>query len=59
MKLWAFFMKSEWYYGFELPEDFTFDEVQMYAPNEEVVQNEITPDEQSDMNPNTLPYKDG
>lgn len=46
-----FFMKSEQYHGFELPEFFTFDEVLKFvrktigdAPYEECIQEGITPD---------------
>lgn len=52
-----FFMKSELYHGFELPEYFTFDEVLKYvcemvgdAPYEDCIQENISPDELSDVN---------
>lgn len=61
-----FFMKSEQYHGFELPEYFTFDEVLKYvretignAPYEECVQGHVTPDELSDVNLDILLNKDG
>lgn len=61
-----FFMKSEQYHGFELPEYFTFDEVLKYvretigdAPYEECVQEGISPDELSDVNLDILLNKDG
>lgn len=45
-----FFMKSEQYHGFELPEYFTFDEVLKYvretigeAPYEDCLQEAVTP----------------
>lgn len=61
-----FFMKSEQYHGFELPEYFTFDEVLKYvretigdAPYEECIQDGISPDELSDVNLDILLNKDG
>lgn len=61
-----FFMKSEQYHGFELPEYFTFDEVLRYvretvgyAPYEECVQEGLLPDELSDVNLDILLNKDG
>lgn len=61
-----FFMKSEQYHGFELPEYFTFDQVLRYVcetigvtPNEECVQENISPDELSDVNLDILLNKDG
>ena len=61
-----FFMKSEQYHGFELPEYFTFDEVLKYvretigdAPYEECVQDGLLPDELSDVNLDILLNKDG
>lgn len=46
-----FFMKSEQYHGFELPEYFTFDEVLKYVrekcgttPHEERLQEDVSPD---------------
>ena len=61
-----FFMKSEQYHGFELPEYFTFDEVLKYvretigdAPYEECVQEELLPDELSNVNLDILLNKDG
>lgn len=61
-----FFMKSEQYHGFELPEYFTFDQVLKYvretigdAPYEECIQAGITPDELSDVNLDILLNKDG
>ena len=53
----SFFMKSEQYHGFELPEYFTFDGVLKYVretigdtPYEECIQDGISPDELSDVN---------
>lgn len=61
-----FFMKSEQYHGFELPEYFTFDEMLGYvrkmvgdAPFEECVQEGLLPDELSDVNLDILLNKDG
>lgn len=61
-----FFMKSEQYHGFELPEYFTFDKVLKYVsetigitPYEECVQTGITPEELSDVNLDILLNKDG
>lgn len=60
-----FFLKSKQYHGFELPEYFTFDEVLKYAREtignisyEECVQEEITPEELSDVNLDILLNKD-
>lgn len=65
-KAMNFFMKSEQYHGFELPEYFTFDEVLKYvretigdAPYEECIQDGISPDELSDVNLDILLNKDG
>lgn len=61
-----FFMKSEQYHGFELPEYFTFDEVLKYVrdkvgttPYEECLQEGITPESLSDVNLDILLNKDG
>ena len=61
-----FFMKSEQYHGFELPEYFTFDQVLRYVREtigvtsyEECVQGNISPDELSDVNLDILLNKDG
>lgn len=61
-----FFMKSEQYHGFELPEYFTFDEILKYvretigdAPYEKCVKDDISPNELSDVNLDILLNKDG
>ena len=61
-----FFMKSEQYHGFELPEYFTFDEVLKYVrekvrtiPYEECIQKGVSPDSLSDVNLDILLNKDG
>ena len=61
-----FFMKSEQYHGFELPEYFTFDQVLRYVREtigvtsyEECVQENISPEVLSDVNLNILLNKDG
>ncbi len=61
-----FFMKSEQYHGFELPEYFTFDQVLRYVREaivvtsyEECVQQNISPEELSDVNLDILLNKDG
>ena len=61
-----FFMKSEQYHGFELPEYFTFDQVLKYVretiginPYEECVQENSSPEELSDVNLDILLNKDG
>lgn len=61
-----FFMKSEQYHGFELPEYFTFDEVLKYVrekvgktPYEECLQKGISPESLSDVNLDILLNKDG
>lgn len=61
-----FFMKSEQYHGFELPEYFTFDGVLKYVretvgddPYEECVHEGISPDELTDVNLGILLNKDG
>lgn len=61
-----FFMKSEQYHGFELPEYFTFDEVLKYVresigdtPYEKCLQKDVTPDTLSDINLDILLNKDG
>ncbi|MBR6927364.1 MAG: RNA-directed DNA polymerase [Bacteroidaceae bacterium] len=61
-----FFMKSEQYHGFELPEYFTFDEVLKYVrekvgdtPYEECLQEGISPESLSDVNLDILLNKDG
>ncbi len=61
-----FFMKSEQYHGFELPEYFSFDEVLKYVcekvrtiPYEECLQKGVSPDSLSDVNLDILLNKDG
>ena len=61
-----FFMKSEHYHGFELPEYFTFDEVLKYVrekigatPYEECLQEGISFESLSDVNIDILLNKDG
>lgn len=61
-----FFMKSEQYHGFELPEYFTFDEVLKYVRDairdtsfSECIKVEITPEELTDVNLDILLNKDG
>ena len=61
-----FFMKSEQYHGFELPEYFTFDEILRYVrekvgstPYEECMQKGISPESLSDVNLEILLNKDG
>lgn len=61
-----FFMKSEQYHGFELPEYFTFDEVLKYVrekvgdtPYEECMQGSVSPESLSDVNLDILLNKDG
>ena len=61
-----FFMKSEQYHGFELPEYFTFNEVLKYVrekvgttPYEECLQKGVSPDSLSDVNLDILLNKDG
>ena len=61
-----FFMKSEQYHGFELPEYFVFDEVLKYVrekvgdvPYEECLQEGISPESLSDVNLDILLNKDG
>ena len=61
-----FFMKSEQYHGFELPEYFTFDQVLKnvrekigVTPYEECVQENISPEELSDVNLDIVLNKDG
>lgn len=61
-----FFMKSEQYHGFELPEYFTFDEVLKYVCErvgntlyEDCLQEGITPESLSDVNLDILLNKDG
>ncbi|WP_278989847.1 hypothetical protein [Segatella bryantii] len=61
-----FFMKSEQYHGFELPEYFTFDEVLKYVrekvgntPYEECLQESVSPESLSDVNLDILLNKDG
>lgn len=61
-----FFMKSEQYHGFELPEYFTFDEVLKYVcekvgttPYEECLQKGISIESLSDVNLDILLNKDG
>lgn len=61
-----FFMKSEQYHGFELPEYFSFDEVLKYVrekvedtPYEECMQGSVSPESLSDVNLDILLNKDG
>ena len=61
-----FFMKSEQYHGFEFQEYFTFDQVFRYVRDtigvtsyEECVQQNISPEELSDVNLDILLNKDG
>ena len=61
-----FFMKSEQYHGFELPEYFSFDEVLRYVrekvrtiPYEECLKKGVSPDSLSDVNLDILLNKDG
>lgn len=61
-----FFMKSEQYHGFELPEYFTFDKILKYVretigdtPYEMCVKDDISPNELSDVNLDILLNKDG
>ena len=61
-----FFMKSEQYHGFELPEYFTFDKVLKYVRKtvratsyEECLQEGVSPDSLSDVNLDILLNKDG
>ena len=61
-----FFMKSEQYHGFELPEYFTFDGVLEYVrekigntPYEECLQGSFPPESLSDVNLDILLNKDG
>ncbi len=61
-----FFMKSEQYHGFEMPEYFSFDEVLKYVhetigdkPYEECIQEGISPEDISDVNLDILLNKDG
>ena len=61
-----FFLKSEQYHGFELPEYFVFDELLQNVkeiigdlPYEECLQDEISPEDLSDVNLEFLLNKDG
>lgn len=61
-----FFLKSEQYHGFELPEYFSFDEVLKYVrekvrtiPYEECLKEGVSPDSLSDVNLDILLNKDG
>ena len=61
-----FFMKSEQYHGFELPEYFVFDGVLQYVkgkigstPYEECLHNNINPNDLTDVNFDILLNKDG
>ena len=61
-----FFMKSEQYHGFELPEYFSFDEVLKYVrekvrtiPYEECLKQGASPDSLSDVHLDILLNKDG
>ena len=61
-----FFMKSEQYHGFELPEYFVFDDLLKYVretiaetPYEECLADGITPEELPDVNLDILLNKDG
>ena len=60
-----FFMKSEQYHGFELPEYFVFDGVLQYVkgkigsmPYEECLHNNINPNDLTDVNFDILLNKD-
>ena len=62
----GFFMKSEQFHGFELPEYFTFDEVLKCVretvgntPYEECLQGSVSPESLSDVNLDILLNKDG
>ena len=61
-----FFMKSEQFHGFELPEYFVFDEFLKYVrekvgdtPYEECLQGSVSPESLSDVNLDLLLNKDG
>ena len=61
-----FFMKSEQYHGFELPEYYTFDEVLKYVrekvgdtPYEECMHGSVSPESLFDVNLDILLNKDG
>ncbi len=61
-----FFLKSEQYHGFELPEYFVFDEILSYVKDkigstayEDCLQKEVTPDALNDVNMDILLNKDG
>lgn len=61
-----FFMKSEQYHGFELPEYFTFDEILNYVretigdtPYEECIQEGVSPNELANVNLDILLNKHG
>ena len=61
-----FFMKSQQYHGFELPEYFVFDEVLKYVrdtvadtPYEDCIKEDISPEELADVNFDILLNKDG
>lgn len=61
-----FFMKSEQYHGFELPEYFTFDDVLKYvretvndSPYEKCIKEGISPEDLSNVNIDILLNKDG
>lgn len=65
-ELMDYFMKSDQYHGFELPEYFVFDKMLAYvrekigdAPYEDCLQNGMTPDECDDVNLDILLNKDG
>lgn len=62
----VFFMKSEQFHGFELPEYFVFDEFLKYVrekvgdtPYEECLQGSVSPESLSDVNLDLLLNKDG
>lgn len=65
-KAMDFFMKSEQYHGFELPEYFTFDELLNFVretigdtPYEECLQTGVSPENVTDVNLDILLNKDG
>ena len=60
------FLKSEQYHGFELPEYFGFDQLLQHIqktvgdiPYEECLQDNMNPEQLSDINPDNLLNKDG
>ena len=65
-EVFDFFMKSDQYHGFELPEYFTFDKVLEFVQKtvgdtlyEECLQNNFLPENLSDVNLDILLNKDG